>query len=243
MTTTSHPLDRPVWNALTTGQAQLAIGDAAALRFTPDVHFFAAAVDNDPPALAALSRLLPLGGTIGLVEADDMPVPPITKLRSRAIINQMVLTSLNTSGAAIAFDDLGDADAADMLALATLTAPGPFFANTHRLGNFIGLRRDGQLIAMAGERTRPTGFTEVSAVCTHPDHRGGGLARALMQVVIQRILARGEAAFLHVYPDNPGAIGLYEALGFRFRRAMLYTVLEGAVRPTHGHGTTLQSDL
>lgn len=226
MTTTPHPLDRPVWNALTTGQAQLAIGDAAALRFTPDVHFFAAAADSEPPTLAALARLLSTDGAIGLLEAEDMPTPQGTKVRSRTIINQMVLTSLNASGTPMTFADLSDADAPEMLALATLTAPGPFFANTHRLGDFIGLRRDGRLVAMAGERTKPVGFTEVSAICTHPDHRGGGLARALMQVVIQRILARGEAAFLHVYPDNLGAITLYKALGFRFRRAMIYTVLE-----------------
>jgi len=228
----AHLLDRPIWHSLTGAHAPLALGDGPALRYRPDIHFFAAAPDDGPASLAALVRLLPSGGTLGLLQADAIDLPPGTRIRSRAAINQMVLTALTTTGAPITFDDLTDADAPDMLALATLTVPGPFFAETHRLGAFIGLRRDGRLIAMAGERTKPPGFTEVSAVCTHPDHRGQGLARALMQIVIARILARREAAFLHVYASNTGAIALYEALGFHFRREMLYTVLEGASATT-----------
>ncbi|MEI9963878.1 MAG: GNAT family N-acetyltransferase [Caulobacteraceae bacterium] len=105
-----------------------------------------------------------------------------------------------------------------MLALATLTQPGPFFARTHQLGDFIGVKQEGRLVAMAGERMRPTGFTEVSGVCTHPDWRGRGYAAGLMRLVAARILARGETPFLHVYASNTGAIALYEALGFRLRR-------------------------
>jgi len=92
---------------------------------------------------------------------------------------------------------------------------------------FVGVRRDGQLVAMAGERMKPDGHTEVSAVATHPDWRGQGLAAALMRIVIARILARDEAAFLHVYPDNP-AVAMYRALGFERRTAMTYTILEHA---------------
>ena len=125
----------------------------------------------------------------------------------------------------ISFIELGDADAAEMLSLATLTQPWPFFARTHRMGDFIGIRQGGRLIAMAGERMKPEGFTEISAVCTHPGHRGKGYARSLMRVVAARILARGETAFLHVYAHNKGAIALYEALGFARRRSVILTVL------------------
>ena len=225
MTNKHHPLDRPVWNSLTTRQAHLALGDTRALRYAPAINLFGAAADNSPANLFALACLLPPGGTLGLVEASDVALPPDSAIRSRATINQMVLTELTGQGDATDFVALSDDDAPEMLALATLTAPGPFFAQTNRLGDFIGVKQDGRLVAMAGERMKPTGFTEVSAVCTHPDHRGQGYARALMQVVIERILARGEAAFLHVYPGN-GAIPLYEALGFSFRAAMTYTVLE-----------------
>ncbi|MEG3087902.1 GNAT family N-acetyltransferase [Sphingomonas sp. PB4P5] len=224
----AHPLDRPIWHSLSGPHAPLALGDGTARRYRPDIHFFAATPDDGPDSLVALARLRPAGGTLGLLQAEASDPPPGTRIRSRATINQMVLTDLTTTGATSAFDELGDRDAPDMFALATLTAPGPFFAETHRLGAFIGVRHERELIAMAGERTKPPGFTEVSAVCTHPAHRGQGLARALMQIVIARILARGDAAFLHVYATNTGAITLYEALGFRFRREMLYTILEDA---------------
>ncbi|MEG3125276.1 GNAT family N-acetyltransferase [Sphingomonas sp. GB1N7] len=229
MTERPHPLDRPVWNTLTTRQDDFATGDAAALRFRPEINLFGAAADRTPESLTALAALVPPGGTLGLVEAEEFAPPPGVAIRSRAIINQMLLTRLTGPVTPIDFAPLTDGDAPEMMALATLTVPGPFFSHTHRLGDFVGVKLDGRLVAMAGERMKPTGFTEVSAVCTHPDHRGQGYARALMQVVIGRILARGETAFLHVYPDNEGAIGMYEAMGFRFRHAMTYTVLEGGV--------------
>ncbi|MEI9852841.1 MAG: GNAT family N-acetyltransferase [Sphingomonas sp.] len=120
---------------------------------------------------------------------------------------------------------LGDADAPEMLALATLTEPGPFHAHTHSLGDFVGIRVGGRLAAMAGERMKLPGFTEVSAVCTHPDFRGRGYAGALMRVVIGGILARGETPILHSYATNRHAIALYESLGFRTRAELVFTVL------------------
>ncbi|HVC31661.1 MAG TPA: GNAT family N-acetyltransferase [Steroidobacteraceae bacterium] len=112
---------------------------------------------------------------------------------------------------------LGDADAAQMLALATLTEPGPFLSRTHVMGPFLGIRIGGQLAAMAGERLRFPGCTEVSAVCTHPDFRGRGFARGLSAAVAQRIQARGDQAFLHAWKTNRAAIALYASLGFVLR--------------------------
>jgi predicted GNAT family acetyltransferase len=121
---------------------------------------------------------------------------------------------------------LTEDDAPEMLALATLTRPGPFARRTHQLGDFVGVKADGRLIAMAGERLRMPGMTEVSGVCTHPEHRGRGYAAGLMRHVAGKILARGEVPFLHAYASNTGAIGLYETLGYRVRREVLVTVLE-----------------
>lgn len=114
---------------------------------------------------------------------------------------------------------LDDDDAPEMLELAQRTKPGPFAARTHRLGSFFGLRDNGALIAMAGERLRPPGWTEISAVCTDEAYRGRGLGRALMEHVIDGIRARGEQPFLHVAATNAGAIRLYERMGFEARRA------------------------
>jgi predicted GNAT family acetyltransferase len=220
----AHLLDRPVWNALTTRQQGLAVGDPArALRFHPEYNLFAAAAK---PSEAALQGLADLVGdeVVGMVEADEWPLPPGTSGERRPTIHQMVAERI-PPGDPIDHLELGDADAPEMLALARMTDPGPFFARTHRLGGFIGIRHAGRLIAMAGERMKVPGFTEVSAVCTHPDHRGRGLAGALMRVVAERILARGDTAFLHTYAANAGAVRLYETLGFRFRAEMRFTIV------------------
>jgi len=225
--TLAHPLDRPVWSALTSRQAPLSLGDTQALRFDPAYGLFAAAADASPESRAALGALNTSPNGMGLVEAGDMPLPPGAVVRAQAACVQMVAASLNAGGKSVAFEPLGEADAADMLALATLTVPGPFFEKTHRLGDFIGIKIDGRLIAMAGERMKPDGYTEVSGVCTHPDFRGQGYAGALMRVVTQRILERGEQAFLHAYAANTATIVLYETLGFRVRTTVTYTVLDG----------------
>ncbi|WP_353203672.1 GNAT family N-acetyltransferase [Sphingomonas sp.] len=227
MTDRHHPLDRPVWNALTTRQADLALGDRHAVRFRPAVNLFAAGADQSPASLAALAGFaadLPDSATMGLVEATPHATVPGTRIVSATPIDQMVLTRLDARNRQVPHVALGAADVPAMLALTALTVPGPFFAETYRQGDYIGVYEAGQLIAMAGQRMRPPGFTEVSAVCTHSDYQGRGLGRALMEAVIAPILAQGEAAFLHCYPDNP-ARGLYEALGFRYRATMTYTVL------------------
>jgi predicted GNAT family acetyltransferase len=111
-----------------------------------------------------------------------------------------------------------------MLALATLTRPGPFRARTHTLGRFIGIRDSGRLIAMAGERLKLDGFVEISAVCTHPDYRGRGYGGALMKMVGKRILSEGDTPFLHTYADNTVAIALYRRLGFEVRAEVIHAV-------------------
>ncbi|MET0309640.1 MAG: GNAT family N-acetyltransferase [Sphingomonas sp.] len=223
-----HPLDNPAWMALQTRQAGLAIGQGRALRYDADYAIFAAVPDHAPESLAALGTLIAETGPAIVAERGAVPPVPGTLVELRREAVQMVAEVLPTSGAECDFVALGDADAGEMLALATLTEPGPFFARTHRLGDFIGVKREGRLVAMAGERMKPAHFTEVSGVCTHPDFRGQGLAGALMQVVAARIVARGETPFLHAYADNLGAIALYERLGFRLRSTIGITVLHSA---------------
>jgi predicted GNAT family acetyltransferase len=225
-----HPLDRPIWSALATRQAGLSQGDATrALRFPPDFGVFAAAADRADASLAALAALVPADGQVALVEAQTPAVVPGTSINSSAVIWQMVAPAIAEAlDPGFAIVDLTDADAAEMLALATLTRPGPFFARTHQLGDFVGVKQDGRLLAMAGERMKPEGFTEVSCVCTDPEHRGRGYAGALMRVVANRILARGETPFLHSYAHNTGAIALYQTLGFALRSEMTMQVLSRA---------------
>jgi predicted GNAT family acetyltransferase len=218
------PLDRPIWHSLTGRQSALATGDTRAVRFRPDVNLFGEAADGSPEALAALAALITERGTLGLIGVGPAVLPSGTTIVSERRLDQMVATRLHRAARAVEILRLGDEDAPEMLALATLTAPGPFFAATHLQGGYIGVRRAGRLVAMAGERMKVPGLSEVSAVCTHPDFRGQGFARALMEAVIAPLIAGGEGVFLHSYADNP-AVALYRALGFETRREMTYTVI------------------
>lgn len=113
-------------------------------------------------------------------------------------------------------------DVPDMLSLAGRTRPGPFLPRTIELGGYVGIRRHGELVAMAGERMHPPGWTEISAVCTDASQRGQGLAGRLVRAVAHGILARGETPFLHTTADNTRAIRLYESLGFGLRRQVTF---------------------
>ena len=214
-----HVLDRPVWSALTGRQAELGIGNERARRYRPAINLFAADAEGTGKGLAELCG----EGMIGTVEPKPLAGVPGLSLARHATVNQMIAAG-SPGPAEVEAVPLGAADADEMLALATLTEPGPFFIETWRMGHFVGVREGGRLIAMAGQRIRAPGFTEVSAVCTHPAFRGRGLAGKLMRLVIDRIVGEGDVAFLHVYPDNAGAIGLYETLGFSFRRQLHFQI-------------------
>jgi predicted GNAT family acetyltransferase len=113
-----------------------------------------------------------------------------------------------------------------MMALTELTKPGPFGPRTHELGTFLGIRIGGKLVAMAGERMKPGNYTEMTAICVHPDHRGRGYAQMLLGAVARQISARGEIPFLHVFADNSSAIALYQRQGMEIRRQLQVTVLQ-----------------
>ncbi len=129
---------------------------------------------------------------------------------------------------------LGADDVDDMLGLVARTRPGPFEPRTWVLGGYVGVRRDGQLVAMAGERMRPVGWAEISAVATHPDHRRQGLGELLVRVVAAGIAARGETPMLHAAADNTGAVRLYEAMGFSVRRRTRFVAARSPGMPSTG---------
>jgi predicted GNAT family acetyltransferase len=221
------PLERPVWESLTTHQASVSEGNALARRYLRDVNLFASARDDGPQALAALTELVRPGETVFLLQVPDNVIPPGFLVARAAKGLQMVASRRVPSGPAHEeILTLGQADVPEMLALARLTEPGPFLPRTHTLGTFVGVRIGGRLAAMAGERMRFPGYTEVSGVCTHPDFRGRGLARCLSAAVSERIEARGEKPFLHAWKSNQAAISLYEALGFAVRAEVNVAVLE-----------------
>jgi predicted GNAT family acetyltransferase len=217
-------LDRPVCSSLNGGHRHLAIGGPLAQRYPRDIGPFAALASEDAPAWTALAALLVPGEAAMLVTPDALASPAGTGLLSTPLepVLQMVATR-EPPPSSLPFEVLGEADAEAMRELAGLTNPGPFAARTHQLGEFIGIREGGELAAMTGERMRPEGAVEVSAVCVHPSHRGKAYARHLLAERTRRIAALGRLPFLHVYPSNHGAIALYESLGYVVRNRLHLT--------------------
>jgi ribosomal protein S18 acetylase RimI-like enzyme len=217
MTSDPSPLDNAVWHALSTDHQRFAEASGTARRYLPDVSVFGAVGEPGEEAWRDLAALVGPGGHAVLFRAE-IPEPPSgwTRLGGGAG-HQMVLGELATVDVPDA-RRLGAADVGEMLALVELTRPGPFAVRTVELGHYYGVFDRGALVAMAGERLHFPGYCEISAVCTHPDHRGRGLAAGLTAIVARGIRARGEHAFLHHAVENHPARRVYEALGFEFRR-------------------------
>ncbi|MFG1995073.1 GNAT family N-acetyltransferase [Actinoplanes sp. NPDC048988] len=210
-------LDNAAWESLTGPHARFAERYGQAARYQPDVAPFYALDDpNDP---AAWKDLLELTGP-GAEVAVAGPVPaahPGWRLVDEVAGVQFVDDTLADAPAPEAVR-LTAADVPEVLDLIERTRPGPFRTRTIELGGYLGLRDGGKLVAMAGERLHPPGWTEISAVCTDAAHRGRGLATRLVRAVAHGIRERGETPFLHTSAANATAIRLYESIGFRLRR-------------------------
>jgi len=161
-----------------------------------------------------------------LFTPDAVIAPPEFKMVLAETGEQMIGTPAESRLHGIEIVTLDADDVPAMIALTALTRPGPFSARTHELGTFLGIRVAGELVAMAGERMKPGNYTEMTAICVHPAHRGRGYAQALMGAIARQIVARGESPFLHVFSSNASAIALYQRQGMRIRRRLHVTVLK-----------------
>lgn len=182
-----------------------------------------------PEGYESLAGLVVPRGTIGLfLDAPYQPRAGWT-LVAGAPMPEMVFEGVSAPLSQSSSDpeivELSAADSPEMMALTALTKPGPFNQRTHELGTYLGIRHDGKLVAMAGERLKIPGYTEVSAICTHPEHTGHRYARILTTEVMRRIRSRRETPLLHVREDNVRAIELYQRLGFRQRVLLHFAVL------------------
>ncbi|MET1025014.1 MAG: GNAT family N-acetyltransferase [Pseudoxanthomonas sp.] len=221
-------LDHPAWASLSTVHLPLSVGNALARRYAPDINRFASACDDSAAALEALAACVQPGEQVYVLQVPPIAIPEgLRAARVGQVVQLVARTPLAPPEEGThRIVALGEADTAQMQALVALTEPGPFLARTQRMGQFFGIRVDGRLAAMAGERFRFPGHTEVSGVCTHPDFRGHGFAKQLSRHVAANIAARGETAFLHAWTHNTGAIALYEALGFHWRTDANVALLE-----------------
>lgn len=225
--TNPHPLDAPVWSALTGRQQRFALGNRSIVRFQPDVAPFAAMSDTTSAAFDILYEMAVEYGPPALATTMPVCAPARFSVLRQATLVQMVCKHM-PDPVSLEPVKLGRADVPDMLALTEATQPGPFGPRTVELGDYFGIREQGRLVAMAGERMSIEGYTEISAVCVDDAFRSQGLATGLMTLLMTRIKARGDTPFLHVLTSNERAIAVYRSLGFVERRQLFLTVLGAA---------------
>jgi ribosomal protein S18 acetylase RimI-like enzyme len=216
-----HPLDDPVRSSLRGAHARFAVWSGRIARYDREVAGFVGhPLELDEQDWSDLAASVGPSTEVSLRGAH---VPPT----DWEMLGQMGSVQLDGSAFEVAPDPdvvvLGAADVLQMLDLVERTKPGPFRVRTIEMGTYLGLLDDGRLVALAGERMHPAGWTEISAVCTDPRFRKRGFSTRLVRAVGYGIRVRGEVPFLHARADNTPAIRLYESLGFTLRKRSVLT--------------------
>lgn len=223
----NHVLNNPVWEALTSGDSALSHGTATVKYFDEAVSPFAGFAEGYREGFDELHALLPPGRNILYARPEEIDPPRGWQLLHAIQGLQFVYEGgAVTAPSSFRLTPLGEEHIGQMVALATLTKPGPFGPRTIDFGHYYGIFEGDQLVAMTGQRLHPRGYTEISAVCTHPEHLGKGYAAALVQQALHLIQQQGHTPFLHVRADNARAIAVYERLGFAVSRPMNFYVLK-----------------
>lgn len=226
-----HVLDNPVWTALTTHQAPLALVEGMARRFPPEMSVFGALALPMPPAWASLARLSP--APVGLLSSVPLQLPPGWKVTRQVELFQMVQED-NSAGnesqgrgePSPEIVELKEADLPEMSVVYEATRPGrKICPRIQKLGTFLGIRKEGKLVAMGGLRMHLPGYREITTVATMPEHEGQGYATALVAELVKRIWERNERPYLTVRTDNDRAIRIYRRLGFRERTRLHSTTV------------------
>ena len=213
--TANNALNNPMWSALTSAQAHFAIGGSLGKRYPAEVAPFIAAPEPSSAAAEALAELVAPGEIVNIVS-----VTPKLDRGWEVLATGNIVQMIWRDDAAAPDEDMAgitaltEADAPDMLALTALVFPGYFRRRTPEMGEYFGIRQDGQFAAMAGERMKLHGYEEISAVCTHPNFTGRGYAARLINLLVAKQLKRGIVPFLHVNETNARARALYTRLGF-----------------------------
>lgn len=218
-------LDSPIWSALNTRLASFSLNCGTAKMMAQDVSPMAASAGLGPTQMKDFEQLvLTRGSPVVTLERDVLPRSSKHLKRETRGCVQLVASAPSKPKDTYEIEALDARDAKEIFALADLTKPGPFAQKTYTMGDFIGIKQNGKLIAMAGQRLKVPGYTEISAVCVAPEFQGKGIGAELVRQMSARVIRSGDVPFLHAYESNPGAIGLYESLGFEIRAKLHATV-------------------
>ncbi len=226
----SHILDNMIWNAITTGNRNIAVLDGDVGRYLPAIAPFAAMKEASESNLQKLYQFISAGSKVAVASLqkmnhDDRKWKLLQPMDVTQMVYEQPVNTFITKNSNLIVP-LTDEHIPLMLELTALTKPGPFLERTIEFGNYFGIFIDGRLAAMTGQRMNPLPYMEVSAVCTHPDFRGNGYAKALMLHVMKIILDNSLIPFLHVLTSNVTAIQLYESIGFRRRTELFVDMIE-----------------
>ena len=225
---TNPELDNPFWSSLASRHRDLALRMGDVARFAPEHAPFLGIADADADVGDALGTLVAREESVYLLGVAPRRLPAGWRLQQVAELAQMVCPAPVEAVDGDRVLPLSEADRADVLALTALVYPHYFRARTMELGRYFGIRRDGRLAAMIGERLGTDRQQEISAVCTHPDFLGQGHARRLLAWLSNDVLERGRLPFLHVSRDNSRAVELYERNGYALRRTIPFWSLQRA---------------
>jgi GNAT superfamily N-acetyltransferase len=229
MSNDTSVLDNPIWHALSTAHARFAEGNGLAKRYQTGIGPLTGMKDQSPQAYSSLIQLLALND-IAVLFLTEPPSPPdgLRLLQCIPMYQMICLTPPATPRTDFTIENLTAADVPEMRKLAEATEPGPFRQRTIELGGYRGIRIDGRLASMTGQRLGLNDFTEVSAVCTWPEFRGHGYANALVSDVANGVFQQNKTPILGVREDNVNAIRVYEKVGFKIRRSLQVAVLKRA---------------
>lgn len=232
-------LDNPIWNALAMRQRHFAHGGIRAKRFDSTIGPLSGLNEQSKEAYAELAQLLSPREIAILFLTEEPKIPQGWTTLRTGLLSQMICrgepiqpASVGKDSEPFTVESLTAHDVPEMLDLVQLTEPGPFASRTIELGGYLGIRQGGRLAAMVGQRLAPPRFTEISAVCTHPDFRGRRYAQLLVATVAKRIRERGETPFLTLMASNTSAFRVYETAGFQARRTLELAVITPTYRPS-----------
>jgi len=226
-------LDNPVWWALQSADNHFNIGNDVVKYFSADISPFVGIENWDEKHQQELLHYLPADRSFAVMVAESFMLIDALETVFSTTLFQMVFDSIKTEYSSEAFQSiqpLGDEHITEMLALTALTKPGPFYENTNAFGNYIGIFQDQQLVSLAGERLHLNGYSEISAVCTHPSYTGRGYGSLLVTYLANTIVEKGNTPFLHVRKDNVGAIKVYEKVGFVVRTEMNFAIFKKKIQ-------------